>query len=193
MDRHRVRSGLRCLARDGGPEGPRTLSELPLQRCVGRRRAAAQPADRLPGRPPVLVAVARRRASERGSSILGASGHNVWWVSKPGSNVPALWSPRMSKPRHISRGWGPAADATLRRNQRLDLTIASCVGGQGSVCFDRLTLEAREPDKGWPLVGSAIFAPGSNAAHAVDGDPETAWTGELGVNVAPLVFELRAP
>lgn len=123
--------------------------------------------------------------------LVDASGDNVWWVNKPRYAYPEQWTPVVYKRRHISRAWGPAPDPTLRRSQKLEFTVYNSAGGKGSVCFDSLTFEPRVPDDGSSLAATASSAPGSDPAHAVDGDPATAWNGRfLGAATDPLLLDL---
>ena len=123
--------------------------------------------------------------------LIDAGGDNVWWVDRPRYKFPAQWTLVVYKKRHISHAWGPASDPTLRHSQKLELTIASSVGGKGSVCFDSLRFEPRVPDDGSPLVATATTTAGSGAAFAVDGNVATAWRGKFTDEKSPaLVLDL---
>ena len=123
--------------------------------------------------------------------LIDASGDNVWWVDRPRYDFPALWTSVVYKKRHISRAWGPAPDARLRHSEKLEFTIASSVGGKGSVCFDSLGFGPRVPDDGSPLTAMATATAGSGAAFAVDGNTATAWRGNFaGATMPALVLDL---
>ena len=123
--------------------------------------------------------------------LIDASGDNVWWVDRPRFDVPKQWTRVVYRKRHISRAWGPAPDATLRHSAKVEFTIASSVGGKGSVCFDSLMFEPRVPDNGSPLSATATSTEGSDAVFAVDANTATAWRGNFADAAMPaLVLDL---
>ena len=78
--------------------------------------------------------------------LVDASGENVWWGQRPEYRFPHEWQPLKFRQRQVEFAWGPTKDRTLRHTASLELVIASgSGGGQGSACFDRLTLR-RLPD-----------------------------------------------
>jgi hypothetical protein len=80
----------------------------------------------------------------------------VWWVNRPGYAFPKTWTPVQYRQRQIDKAWGPDPDKTLRRSAAVEFTIYSKVGGRGTVCFDRLTLQALPPADTSALAPSVI-------------------------------------
>lgn len=107
--------------------------------------------------------------------FIDAGGDNVWWVNRPKYDFPKQWTTVRYKKRQIDKAWGPDPDRILRHNAKLEFTIYNNAGGKGSVCFDDLRMVELAPADHGPLVASAQAEQG-DAAAAVDGDPETAWT-----------------
>lgn len=107
--------------------------------------------------------------------FVDASGDNVWWVNRTNYEFPQQWTPVRYKKRHIDKAWGPSPDRMLRHSAKLEYTIYNRVGGKGTVCFDALRLVRLEKADTSPLTATATTAHG-DAAAAVDGDPQTAWT-----------------
>jgi hypothetical protein len=108
--------------------------------------------------------------------LIDASGDNVWWVNRPGYAFPKTWTPVQYRKRQIDKAWGPETDKTLKRSAAVEFTIYSKVGGKGTVCFDRLTLQ------GLPAADTSSLSPSVIADTAtalqnriVDGKPDTVW------------------
>ncbi|WP_033486116.1 discoidin domain-containing protein, partial [Xanthomonas phaseoli] len=108
--------------------------------------------------------------------LIDASGDNVWWVNRPGFNFPKNWTTFNYRKRNIEKAWGPGADKQLRTSADVEFTIYNKVGGQGTVCFDRLTLTPLPPEDTSPLQAKAITdtAPALEQRLA-DGKPDTFW------------------
>lgn len=110
--------------------------------------------------------------------LIDDSGDNVWWVNRPKVAFPPQWTPVIYRQRHISRAWGPAPDATLRRSRKLEFTIYNSAGGKGAVCFDSLTFRERPVETTpppQPRASASATSQGNAASQAVDAKPETAW------------------
>ncbi|MCX6266877.1 MAG: discoidin domain-containing protein [Bacteroidetes bacterium] len=79
--------------------------------------------------------------------FIDSTGNNVWWVSNRNYNFPAEWKKIHVRKRHISFAWGPASDHNVKRIDRIEFTIASFVGGKGTVWIDDLKFEPLPPEK----------------------------------------------
>jgi F5/8 type C domain len=78
--------------------------------------------------------------------LVDASGENVWWGQRPEYRFPAEWQTLKFRQRQIEFAWGPSTEKTLRHTASVELVIASGSGaGQGSACFDRITLRELPP------------------------------------------------
>ena len=108
--------------------------------------------------------------------LIDASGDNVWWVNRPGYRFPKAWTPVQYRARQIDMAWGPSPDKTLKRSAAMEFTIYSKVGGKGTVCFDRLTLQAL-PAADTSALSASVIADTATALQnrIVDGKPDTVW------------------
>lgn len=78
--------------------------------------------------------------------FIDSSGNNVWWVNNRNYEFPGEWKKIRIKKRHISFAWGPTEDQPLRRIDRIEFTVASFVGGKGTLWIDGLTFETLPPE-----------------------------------------------
>jgi hypothetical protein len=78
--------------------------------------------------------------------FLDASGENVWWVNNRNYEFPTEWKKIIIKKRHINFAWGPTGDQSLKRIDRIEFTVASFVGGKGTVLIDDLKFEELPPE-----------------------------------------------
>lgn len=78
--------------------------------------------------------------------FIDSTGNNVWWVSNRNYTFPTEWTRIRIKKRHISFAWGPTNDQSMKRIDRIEFTIASFVGGKGTVWIDDLKFEALPPE-----------------------------------------------
>ncbi len=78
--------------------------------------------------------------------FIDSTGNNVWWVSNRNYTFPGEWQKIKIKKRHIQFAWGPTNDQHLKRVDRIEFTIASFVGGKGSVWIDDLKFEPLAPE-----------------------------------------------
>ncbi|TGV33803.1 discoidin domain-containing protein, partial [Mesorhizobium sp. M8A.F.Ca.ET.142.01.1.1] len=108
--------------------------------------------------------------------LIDASGDNVWWVNRPGYRFPKAWSPVEYRRRQIDKAWGPSPEKEMARSAAVEFTIYSKVGGRGTVCLDRLTLQ------GLPAQDDSAMAPSVIADTAtalqdrmIDGKSDTCW------------------
>jgi len=108
--------------------------------------------------------------------LLDASGDNVWWVNRPGYSFPKAWTPVEYRRRHIDKAWGPSPDKMLRRSAAVEFTIYSKVGGRGTVCFDKLTLQTLPPQDDSPLQPQVIADTATALQdRMIDGKQDTFW------------------
>ncbi|TGY36528.1 discoidin domain-containing protein [Stenotrophomonas maltophilia] len=108
--------------------------------------------------------------------LIDASGDNVWWVNRPGFVFPKAWTGVQYRKRHIDKAWGPGTEKTLTRSAAVEFTLYSKVGGKGTVCFDRLTLQALPPEDTSALTPSVIADTATALQNRiVDGKPDTVW------------------
>ena len=83
--------------------------------------------------------------------FIDSTGNNVWWVNNRSYNFPGEWKKIRIKKRHIIFAWGPTADQSLKRIDRIEFTVASVVGGKGTVWIDDLKFEPLQPETlSWP-------------------------------------------
>jgi hypothetical protein len=78
--------------------------------------------------------------------FLDSSGQNVWWVNNRSYDFPKDWKKIKIKKRHIQFAWGPTEDQSLKRVDRIEFTIASVVGGKGTIWIDDLKFEPLPPE-----------------------------------------------
>lgn len=84
--------------------------------------------------------------------FIDSSGDNVWWVNNRNYSFPDSWKKIRIKKRHIEFAWGPTSDHHLKRVDRIEITIASFVGGKGTVWIDDLKFEPLPPEvQSFPL------------------------------------------
>lgn len=106
------------------------------------------------------------------------SGDNVWWVNRRNFAFPDEWETMRIRKRHIEFAWGPTHDRTLNRVDRIEFTIASFVGGKGTIWLDNLRFEPLPPPAETypvPLITSSAAARRNSSKLAVDGNPSTFW------------------
>ena len=103
-----------------------------------------------------------------------ASGANVWWYRRANFRATAEWQTLRIRARDMQFAWGPAADKTLRRTDRVEIVVVrGRDGGKGELEVDDLTYTALPPPRPLP-------APTASDARAIDGDRATAWEGRGG-------------
>ena len=110
--------------------------------------------------------------------FLDSTGQNVWWVNNRSYDFPKEWKKIKIKKRHIQFAWGPTIDQSLKRIDRIEFTIASVVGGKGTIWIDDLKFEEL-PDENQPLPQPTFFATSELSEHPIefisDNDPVTYW------------------
>jgi hypothetical protein len=106
------------------------------------------------------------------------SGGNVWWVNHRNYAFPNEWKKIRIKKRHIQFAWGPAADQTLRRIERIEFTVSSSVGGKGTLWISNLTFEPLPPETSnypQPTVTASPALEGHAPELINDGSADTFW------------------
>ena len=111
--------------------------------------------------------------------FLDSTGQNVWWVNNRNYDFPTEWKKIKIKRRHISFAWGPIEDKSLKRIDRIEFTIASYVGGKGSVYIDELKFEELPPEDNSPIVPVASVSSELSTEFFVknitDNNSDTKW------------------
>jgi len=110
--------------------------------------------------------------------FIDSTGNNVWWVNNRNYNFPGEWKKIVIKKRHISFAWGPVSDQNLKRIDRIEFTVASFIGGKGTVWIDDLKFEPLKPEtQSWP--NPSVTASSSRRNHSpgliTDSSDETYW------------------
>jgi hypothetical protein len=78
--------------------------------------------------------------------FIDSTGNNVWWVNNRNYDFQEEWTKIRIKKRHIGFAWGPTEDQNLKRVDRIEFTIASYVGGKGTIWLDDLKFEPLPPE-----------------------------------------------
>lgn len=110
--------------------------------------------------------------------FIDSTGNNVWWVSNRNYTFPHSWRKIRIKKRHISFAWGPTADITLKRVDRVEFTVASFVGGKGTLWIDDLKFEPLPPERSThlqPLVTASSDLPGHSSENTIDSTYSSYW------------------
>lgn len=121
--------------------------------------------------------------------LLDKSGDNVWWVNKRNYEFPKSWQKNSVKRRNIEFAWGPIQDKTLNQIDRVEFTVASFVGGKGTLYIDELEFEAlpANPDVNLkPVV--TINTNGNEVNKLYDNNRETIWAPE-GLKPIEILFD----
>lgn len=126
--------------------------------------------------------------------FIDSTGNNVWWVNNRNYDFPGEWKKIRIKKRHIEFAWGPTEDKSLKRIDRIEFTIASHVGGKGTLWIDQLAFEPLPPDAtSYPepsvdATSSVIHHP---PEYMLDRSPVTFWQSS-GIHDQHLVFDFRS-
>ena len=126
--------------------------------------------------------------------FLDSSGQNVWWVNNKNYDFPNDWKKFRIKKRHITFAWGPTDDQLLKRINRIEFTIASFVGGKGTIWIDDLKFTPLEPETSiypTPLVTASSFLKGHNPNFILDNLPQTFWKSD-GVVEQSIIVDFKA-
>jgi GH15 family glucan-1,4-alpha-glucosidase len=110
--------------------------------------------------------------------FIDSTGNNVWWVNNRNYHFPNEWKKIRIKKRHINFAWGPTSDQSLKRIDRIEFTIASYIGGKGTIWIDDLKFEQLLPETNTypnPLVTSKSQSFDLIPNNIVDNSDETYW------------------
>ncbi|OFX83594.1 MAG: hypothetical protein A2W99_15295 [Bacteroidetes bacterium GWF2_33_16] len=105
--------------------------------------------------------------------FIDSTGNNVWWVNNRNFDFPGEWKKIRIKKRHINFAWGPTNNQKLNRIDRIEFTIASFVGGNGTVWIDDLRFEPLLPE------AQTYPKPTAEASSSVKNHLETTITDDL--------------
>ena len=116
--------------------------------------------------------------------FIDSTGNNVWWVSNRNYDFPTEWKKITIKKRHINFAWGPTSDKDLKRIDRIEFTVASFVGGKGTIWLDDFKFEKLPPEtQSYPK--PSVTASSSLKSHSpelmVDSSNETYWQSNKAV------------
>lgn len=125
--------------------------------------------------------------------LIDASGDNVWWQNNRNYTFPTEWKKIKIKKRHLDFAWGPSGGSTPTRFDRIEFTVASFVGGKGSVWLDDLKFEPLAPETDihpQPTASASSYLPGRAEKNILDGVLQTAWKSK---NAQPqnLILDLK--
>ncbi len=125
--------------------------------------------------------------------FIDSTGNNVWWISNRNYDFPSEWKKIRIKKRHINFAWGPTADQNLKRIDRIEFTIASFVGGKGTIWLDDLKFEALPPEaQSYPI--PSVTASSSVKNHSpnliIDHSGDTFWQSK-GIKDQYVVIDFR--
>jgi len=121
--------------------------------------------------------------------VIDASGDNVWFVNHRNFVFPTEWKKIKIKKRNIDFAWGPNPSVKPPRIDRIEFTIASMVGGKGTIWVDDLKFEQLPPETANYPQPSVTFIPKSKTSADVmfDGKPETFWASKNGEKQSILI------
>lgn len=113
--------------------------------------------------------------------FLDSTGSNVWWVNNRNYEFPQEWKKIRLKKRHINFAWGPIEDKTFRSVNKIEFTIASFVGGKGTIWIDDLKFEELPPELTsypHPSLTASSSINNNTPNFIVDGSDKTFWQSE---------------
>lgn len=125
--------------------------------------------------------------------LIDASGDNVWWVNNRNYTFPAEWKKIKIKKRHLGFAWGPSGGTPPTRFDRIEITVASFVGGKGSVWIDDLKFEQLPPETDvypQPEVTFSSSAKGKLVKNVMDNSLQTVWESKNS-KTQNLIFDLK--
>jgi len=115
--------------------------------------------------------------------FIDSTGNNVWWVNNRNFDFPREWTMVRIKRRHISFAWGPTEEREMKRVDRIEFTVASFVGGRGTLWLDELKFEPLPPETDtWPQpeVSASSSARKHLPSMISDGTDDTFWQSKKG-------------
>ena len=125
--------------------------------------------------------------------FIDSTGNNVWWVNNRNFDFPTEWRKITIKKRHISFAWGPTADQHIKRIDRVEFTIASFVGGKGTIWLDNFTFEPLPPTTNTfptPFIQATSSAPGHQPGLATDLSASSYWKSK-GFNNQNIIIDFK--
>ena len=126
--------------------------------------------------------------------FIDSTGNNVWWVSNRNYDFPREWKKIHIKKRHISFAWGPTSDQNLKRVDRIEFTIASFVGGKGTLWIDDLKFEPLKPETAsypTPAVTASASAKDHPPDFMVDNLNNNYWQS-MGIKAQEVMVDFKA-
>ncbi len=126
--------------------------------------------------------------------FIDSTGNNVWWVNNRNYIFSSNWKKIRIKKRHISFAWGPATDQSLKRIDRIEFTVASWVGGKGTLWIDNLKFEELPPETQSypdPAIKASSFLKHHPPDLMADHSDETCWQSH-GVKVQDIIIDFRS-
>lgn len=121
------------------------------------------------------------------------TGQNVWWVNNRNYDFPKEWKKIVIRKRHINFAWGPTEDHSLKRIDRIEFTVASFVGGKGTVWIDDLTFEPLPPETNIyprPLVTAKSQSFDLMPNNIIDGSTTAYWKS-VGVKGQSIIIDFK--
>jgi hypothetical protein len=122
--------------------------------------------------------------------FIDSTGNNVWWVNNRNYSFPSEWKKIRIKKRHIHFAWGPTSDQNLNRVDRIEFTIASFVGGKGTIWIDDLKFETLPPETHSypnPVIKAASSLSAHQAKFMTDDSKDTWWQSKSAKNQEILI------
>jgi hypothetical protein len=110
--------------------------------------------------------------------LIDSNGQNVWWINNRNYKFPKEWTKIKIKKRDISFAWGPTEDITLKKIDKIEFTIASFVGGKGTIYIDELKFEPLPAEDNSPITSIASASSELNdfaVKNINDGNRNTEW------------------
>jgi hypothetical protein len=127
--------------------------------------------------------------------FIDSTGNNVWWVNNRNYDFPGEWKKIRIKKRHIQFAWGPTNDQNLQRIDRIEFTIASYVGGKGTIWLDDLKFEPLPPETlvyPAPEALATTYISGHLPGLMIDGSLKTGWQSGSSINQKVMIdFKTR--
>ncbi len=126
--------------------------------------------------------------------FIDGTGNNVWWVNNRNYDFPKEWKKIRIKKRHINFAWGPAVDQNLKRIDRIEFTVASYVGGKGTLWIDDLKFEPLPPEsQSYPVpdVSASSTLNNHSPGFIIDHSNQTYWQSS-DAKVQEIVVDFKA-
>ncbi len=125
--------------------------------------------------------------------FIDSTGNNVWWVNNRNYDFPKEWKKIRIKKRHINFAWGPTNDQKLTRIDRIEFTIASYVGGKGTIWVDNLKFEPLNPETDShpkPQIKASSELKNHSAKFIADSSSQTSWQSK-GIKNEYLIVDFK--